>query len=127
MATIQYGSRKAQVKINPEFEDYIDENQTRNFEPQWNEQVSDENGHVALDTFSDAQTVTKTFDLVVLDASGIDTEEEIQALVGGLLVDDNAVTIGAITSIADSTPAGRALKLTVNVTKYSSVDYSVTS
>jgi hypothetical protein len=46
---------------------------------------------------------------------------------GSLLADDDNNVLGAITGINESTPAGRALKLSVSVTKFSSVDYSQTS
>ncbi len=125
MATIQHGSRKAEVKINPDFSDYIAEAASNNSAPQWNEQVTGEDGSVALDTFSDAQTATRSYDLIVLDSSQIADFGE--SLNGSLLVDDDNNVLGAITGINESTPAGRALKLSVSVTKFSSVDYSQTS
>jgi hypothetical protein len=125
MATIQHGSRKAKVKINPDLSGYITEAASNNSAPQWNEQVTDENGNVVLDTFSDSNTATRSYDLIVEDSNQLaDFGEDLN---GSLLADDDGNVLGAITGINESTPAGRALKLSVSVTKFSSVDYSATS
>jgi hypothetical protein len=123
MPTIQFGNRQVKIKVNPTVTDYIIENASRQFEPQWNEQVTDENGNVALDTFSEKKKVTKTLDALVLNASDIDTETEIEALVGSLLVDDQNVKLGVIAAINEATPAGRGLKLNLTLAKYNSITY----
>jgi hypothetical protein len=123
MPTIQFGNRQVKIKVNPAVTDYIIENASRQFEPQWNEQVTDENGNVALDMFSEKKKVTKTLDALVLNASDIDTETEIEALVGSLLVDDQNVKLGVIAAINEATPAGRGLKLNLTLAKYNSITY----
>jgi hypothetical protein len=123
MPTIQFGNRQVKIKVNPAVTDYILENASRQFEPQWNEQVTDENGNVVLDVFADTQKVTKTFDALVLNSSSIGSETSIQALVGSIVLDDQNVKLGVITSINEATPAGRGLKLNLTLAKYSSITY----
>jgi hypothetical protein len=123
MPTIQFGDRQVKIKVNPTVTDYIIENASRQFEPQWNEQVTDEDGNVVLDMFADKQKVTKTFDALVLNASDIDTETEIEALVGSMVLDDQNVKLGVITAINEATPAGRGLKLNLTLAKYNSITY----
>jgi uncharacterized protein YkuJ len=123
MPTIQFGNRQVKVKVNPSSADYIVENASRQFEPQWNEQVFDENGNAVLDVVSEGKKNTFTLDVYARDDSGINTDADIAALVGTIFEDDNNVKIGVIKSVNDATPAGRGLKLNLSIEKFTSITY----